>query len=110
MLSKAPRRSFLSKVPSLLMSINLKQSCTSGSGPRRILLLRLHSVPCPSCLCLLLLDVNVIVLCTPLLGLQVLGTGGLGGDSILNLSVGHCVWRYWGFSGSQQYMCCSAKL
>merc|ERR1719204_213341 len=26
MLSKAPRRSFLSKVPSLLMSINLKQS------------------------------------------------------------------------------------
>merc|ERR1719422_1918829 len=55
MLSKAPRRSFLSKVPSLLMSINLKQSSTSGSDLRRILLLRLHSVPCPSCLCELLL-------------------------------------------------------
>merc|ERR1719394_2309872 len=38
MLSKAPRRSFLSKVPSLLMSINLKQSlyiwtCSSEKPP-----------------------------------------------------------------------------
>merc|ERR1719343_1325211 len=76
-LSKAPRRSFLSRVPSLLMSINLKQSlyiwsCSSEKppsfwplpmllvlscycrnkyeSPRRSLP---HSGPCPCCLCCL---------------------------------------------------------
>merc|ERR1712079_545742 len=41
-------------------------------------------------LCLLLLDVNVVVLCRSLLCLEVLGAGGLG-HVVLDLCVGHCV-------------------
>ena len=49
-------------------------------------------------------------LCTPLLGLQVLGGGGLGSQAIVNLSVRHCVERFLGITGGKQYMCCSAEL
>merc|ERR1712209_390978 len=42
-------------------------------------------------LCLLLLVVHLVVLCAPLLGLQLLGRGGLGGYVVLDLGVRHGV-------------------
>ena len=37
-----------------------------------------------------------VYLCTPLLGLQVLGSGSLGGNTILNFSLRHCVLEFSG--------------